>query len=155
MKKVLVVVLVLVVALGVLAYWRGWLSVAKDGKVDVQVDSAKFKQDKEAFSKTVGEKTKAMKDEVAGLWKKSEHLTGDDKAQVQQELGELQEKHSHLEQQIKELNDAGQDRFVSIKTDLEKLLRDVDKKIDKLTTKLDHSPDSKHSPEPSANKEKS
>jgi TolA-binding protein len=153
MKKVLLVVLVLVVAVGVLAYWRGWLSVAKDGKVDVQVDSAKFKQDKEAFSKTVGEKAKAMKDQVAGLWKKSEHLTGDDKAHVQKELGELKEKHSHLEQQIKELDDAGQDRFDSIKADLAKSLAAVDTRIEALTTKLDHTPDSRRSSEPGASKE--
>ena len=112
MKKLLIVVLVLVVAIGVLGYWRGWFSVIKEGKVDVQVDPAKFKQDKEAFSKTVGEKAKAMKDQVAGLWKKSEGLTGDDKAHAQKELGELKDRHNRLEQQIKEL--AAQGRTGSI-----------------------------------------
>ena len=87
MKKLLVVVLVLVVAVGALGYWRGWFSLTKEGKVDVQADTAKFKQDKEAFSKTVGEKAKAMKDKVASLWKKSEGLTGDDKAHAEKELG--------------------------------------------------------------------
>ena len=46
MKKFLVVVLVLVVAVGALGYWRGWFSVTREGKVDVQGDPAKFKQDK-------------------------------------------------------------------------------------------------------------
>jgi Skp family chaperone for outer membrane proteins len=153
MKKFLVVVLVLVVAVGVLSYWRGWFSVTKEGKVDVQVDSAKFKQDKDAFSKTVGEKAKAMKDQVAGLWHKSESLTGDDKAHAQTELGELQKKHDRLEHQIKDLEDAGQERFDSIKQDLSRSLAEVDTKIGELTKKLDHPGDSAHAPEPGSSKE--
>ena len=128
MKKLLIFVLLLAVGVGVLAYWRGWLSVGTEGKVDVQVDSAKFKQD-----------AKAMKDQVAGLWTKSETLTGDDKAQAQKELGELEKKHDHIEQQIKELDAAGQDRFHSIKADLAKSLAEVDRKIGALTAKLDRS----------------
>jgi hypothetical protein len=56
MKKLLAVVFVLVVAIAALGYWQGWFKPAQDGKVGVQVDSAKFKQDKAAFSKTVGDK---------------------------------------------------------------------------------------------------
>ena len=107
MKKLLVVVLVLVVGVGVLGYWRGWFSLTKEGKVDVQADTAKFKQDKEAFSKTVGEKAKAMKDKVARLWKQSEGLTGDDKAHAEKELAELEKKQERLEKQLKELDEAG------------------------------------------------
>jgi hypothetical protein len=92
-KKLLVFVVVLVVAVGALGYWRGWFSVSREGKFDVQVDSAKFKNDREAFSKTVGEKTKTLKARVTGLWNKSEGLTGDDKVHAQKELGELQRKH--------------------------------------------------------------
>jgi len=69
MRRFLLLVLVLVVAVGALGCWRGWFSATKEGKVDVQVDSAKFKQDKEAFSKTVGEKAKAIKDQVGSLWR--------------------------------------------------------------------------------------
>ena len=141
MKKLLVVVLVLVVGGGALGYWRGWFSVAKEGKVDVQVDPAKFKQDKEAFSKTVGEKAKAMKDQVASLWKKSEGLTGDDKAHAEKELAELEKKHERLEKQLKELDDAGQDKFESIKQDLSKTLEEVEKKIEELTKKLEKGKD--------------
>jgi phage-related minor tail protein len=137
MKKLLVVVLVLIVAVGVLGYWQGWFSVTTNGKVEVQVDAAKFKQDKEAFSKTVGEKTRTMKEQVANLWKKSEELTGDDKAQAQKELGELKKKHDRLEQQIKELDAAGQDRFESIRQDLSNNLADVEKRIEELTKKLE------------------
>jgi predicted transcriptional regulator len=136
MKKLLVVVLVLVVAVGALGYWRGWFTVTKDGKVDVQVDPAKFKQDREAFSKTVGEKTKSMKDQVASLWKKTEGLTGDDKTQAQKELDELIKKHDRLEQQLKELEVAGHDRFESIKQDLSKTLEEVEKKTEELAKRL-------------------
>jgi len=141
MKKLLIVVLVLLMGVAALGYWRGWFSVTKEGKVDVQVDSAKFKQDKEAFSKTAGEKAKTMKDQVANLWKKSEGLTGDDKAHAEKELAELEKKHERLEQQLKELEGAGQDKFESIKQDLSKSLDDVEKKIGELTKKLDKGKD--------------
>jgi TolA-binding protein len=141
MKRLLVVVLALVVVVGVVGYWRGWFSVVREGKVDVEVDSAKFKQDKQAFSKTVGVKAKAMKEQVANLWKKSEGLTGEDKAQVQKELDELKRKHDRLEQQIKELEDSGQDRFDSIKQDLSKSLEEVEKKTEDLTKKMEKGKD--------------
>jgi chromosome segregation ATPase len=139
MKKLLIVVLVLVLvvgAVGVLGYSRGWFSVTRDGNVDVQVDRTKFTQDRAAFSKTVGEKAKALKDRVANLWNQSEGLTGDEKVQAQKELGELKTKHDRLEEQIKDLDEAGQDRFESIKQDLSKSLEEVEKKIEELTKKL-------------------
>jgi DNA anti-recombination protein RmuC len=141
MKKFLLFVLVLAVGVGALGYWRGWFSVTKEGKGDIQVDSAKFDQDRKTFSKSAGVKAKALKDGVAGLWKKTESLSGDEKTQAQKELGELQTKHDRLEQQIKELDDAGQDKFDSIKQDLEKSLAEVEKKIEELTKKLDKGKD--------------
>jgi chromosome segregation ATPase len=141
MKNVLVFVLVVVVAVGALGYWRGWFTVTKEGKVDVQVDPTKFKQDKEAFSKSVGEKTKAAKDQIAGLWKKSEGLKGDDKARAEKELAELEKKHERLEKQLKEFEDAGQGRFESIRQDLSKNLEEVERKIDELTKKLEKGKD--------------
>jgi chromosome segregation ATPase len=141
MKKFLVLVLVLVVALGALGYWRGWFSMTREGKVDVQVDPAKFKQDKEAFSKTVGEKATAMKEQVASLWTKSEALTGDEKAHAQKELAELKKKHDRLEQQLKELEGAGQDRFESLKQDLSKSLEEVEKQTQEWTKKLEKGKD--------------
>jgi predicted metal-dependent phosphoesterase TrpH len=134
-KNLLIFVVVLAVAIGGLGYWRGWFSVSQEDKV--QVDPAKFKQDKEAFSKTAGEKAKAMKDQVASLWQKSEGLTDAEKASAQTELRELQKKHDRLEQQIKELDEAGQDRFESIKQDLSKNLKEVEEKIKESTKKLE------------------
>lgn len=142
MKKVLVFVVVLLVAVGALGYWRGWFSVTKEGKVDVQVDPVKFKQDKAAFGKTVGEKAKAMKEQVATLWKKSAGLTGDDKAHVEKELADLEKKHERLEKQLKELEDTtGPDKFEGIKQDLSKSLEEVEKKIEELTKKLEKGKD--------------
>lgn len=141
MRKLLVVVLVLVVAVGALGYWRGWFGLTKEGQVDVQVDPAKFKQDKEAFSKTVVEKAKATKDQIASLWKNAEGLSGDERAHAQEELGELEKKHDRLEEQIKELDDAGEGRFESIRQDLSKTLEEVEKKIEELTTKLEKGQD--------------
>lgn len=137
MKRFLVVVVVLVVAVGALGYWRGWFSVTKAGKVDVQVDSAKFKQDKEAFSKTAGEKAQAAKGQIADLWKNAEGLTGDEKSLAQKQLGELEKKHERLEQQNKELDDAGPGRFETIRQDLAKTLAEVEQEISELTKRPD------------------
>jgi DNA anti-recombination protein RmuC len=137
MKRLLILVLVLVVAVGALGYWRGWFRVTPEGKGDVQVDRAKFKQDKEAFSKTVGEKARALKSNVASLWKKAEGLTGDDKVQRKKELAELEQKHERLEKQLKELEEAGEDKFEGLKQDLSKSLEEVEKKIEELTKKLE------------------
>jgi len=49
----------------------------------------------------------------------------------------LKEKHDRLELQIKELDDAGQDRFESIKQDLSKALEEVEKKIEELTKNVE------------------
>lgn len=141
MKKLLVVALVLLVGTAALGYRQGWFSVTKEGKVDLQVDPAKFEQDKKSFSKTAGEKAKLMKDKVASLWKKSEGLTGDDKAHAQKELGELEKKHDRLEKQIKELGDAGHDKFDGIKQDLSKALEEVEQKIEELTKNLEKGKD--------------
>lgn len=137
MRKLLSIILVLVVVVGALGYWRGWFSVSREGKVDVQVVPEKFNQDKAAFSKAVGEKARTMKDKVADLWKKSEGLTGDDKAHAKQELGELEKQHERLEKQLKELDAAGQDRFESIKQDLSRSIEEVEKKIQELTKRLE------------------
>jgi hypothetical protein len=136
MKKLLVVVVVLVVGVAVLAYWRGWFTGTKEGTLDIHVNETKFKHDKEAFSETVGEKTKVAKEKIAGLWKKTEALTGDDKASAEKELAELEKKHERLEKQLKELAEAGEDKFEGLKQDLTKALEDVEKKIEELTHKL-------------------
>jgi len=141
MKKLLVVVLVLIVGVGALGYWRGWFTVTKEGKVELQTDPAKFEQDKKVFSKAAGEKANSLKEQFASLWKKSEGLTGDEKARAQKELGELKEKHDRLEKQIKDLDDAGEDRFEGIKQDLSKNLAEVEKKIEELTKKLEKGKD--------------
>ncbi len=138
MGKFLVFILVLVVAVGALGYYRGWFSVSKEG---VQVDAEKFKQDKTAFSKKVGEETKALGDKVAKLRKTSAGLKGDKKVQAEKDLAELEKKHERLEKQLKELEDAGQDKYKDIKEDLSKNIEEVEKKIDELTKELEKGKD--------------
>ena len=136
MKKLLLVVLVLLVGVAALGYWRGWFSLNKNSNTEVQVDSSKFQHDKDAFISSVGEKTKALKGRIAGLGTKTDGLAGDEKTQVKKELAELETKHKRLENQLKELQEASSDRFESIKQDLSKALEDVEKKIEELTQKL-------------------
>jgi chromosome segregation ATPase len=136
MKRLMIVVLVLLVGLAALGYWRGWFNISKGDNTDVKVDPAKFKQDREALSKTVVKETNALKERIAGLWRKTEGLTGDEKVQAKKELAELEKKHERLEKQLKELEDADADKFEGLKQDLSKSLEEVEKKIDELTHKL-------------------
>jgi archaellum component FlaC len=137
MKNLAVIILVLLVAIGLLGWYQGWFTVTKkDGKVDLQVHSDKFKADRDSFTKDAGEKIKAMKDSIAGLSKKSEKLKGDEKERVQTEIHDLEKTHDKLEKQISDLSAAAEPRFESIKQDLTKQLENVDKKIAELTKKL-------------------
>ena len=138
MGKLLIFVLVLAVGVAALGYWQGWFKVKKeDGKVNVQTDPKKFKQDQKAFSKTVTEKAKDMKEKIAGLFKKSKGLKGDEKAKTEKEITELEKKRERLEKQIKELDEAGEDKFDDIKRDMSHSLEEVEKKIAALTERLE------------------
>jgi DNA-binding transcriptional MerR regulator len=53
----------------------------------------------------------------------------------------LEKKHDRLTEQIKELDDAAQGRFESIRQDLSKTLEEVEKKIEELTKKLENGKD--------------
>ena len=130
MRNLLIVGLVVLVAIGAVGYWRGWFSVTKEG-------AAKYEEDKAAFSKSASEKAKAVKNRLASLWRKSEGLSGEEKAQAEKDLGELEKKHERLEKQLKELDDAGNDKFDGIKQDLSKTLAEVERKIDELEEKLE------------------
>jgi flagellar motor switch/type III secretory pathway protein FliN len=136
MKKLLFIVLVLIVCVAALGYWRGWLKVDKGSSTEVQIEPAKFKQDKDAFRMTVVDKTKGLKQKIASLWTKAESLTGDEKAHAKQELAELEKKHERLENQLKELESANAGEFESIKHDLASSLAEVEMKIGELMKKM-------------------
>jgi hypothetical protein len=138
MGKLLVLLLVLVVGVAALGYWQGWFTVKKEnGKVKVQTDPEKFKQDRKTFSKTVTEKAQEMKKAIANLFKKSKGLTGAEKAQTEKEIAELEKKRDRLEKQIKELDEAGEEKFEDIKRDLSQSLEKVEKKLAALTQRLE------------------
>lgn len=137
MMRLLVVILVVIAGVAAVGYSRGWFNVTNEGQVEVQVDQAKVQEDKAAFSKAVGEKAQAIKDQVASLWEKTEALSGEEKTHAQKELGDLKIKHDRLERQIKELEDASQNKFESIKQDLSNTLEEVEKKIEELKANLE------------------
>jgi chromosome segregation ATPase len=130
MKKLLIVLLVLVVALGGVGYWRGWFSV---GDGHVKGNPEQFNRDKEA----VAGKAKVMKDKIAGLFKKTKDLSPEEKAKVEKEIAELQQKHDDLEKQLKAVEEASEDNFAGAKETLTKSLEEIDKKMEELTKKLE------------------
>jgi DNA repair ATPase RecN len=143
MKKLLLVLVILLVAAGVLAWWQEWITfTGEDRGVHVKVDPEKFKKDRAAFSKTVREKTKAAGDRIAGLWKKARGLSGNEKTSTEEKLRELEKKRDSLEKQIQDLDNTDLDN-----TDEDQLKRDqkrlqdnldaVNQQIDALTKKLE------------------
>lgn len=137
MRTLATIILVLLIAFGIVGYFEGWFTVTNtDGKTNLQFDRDKFSADRDAFGKTVSEKTHELSNSIAGLWKKSEKLKGDEKEHVQAELKDLEVERDKLEKQIKDLGAAAQPKFESIKQDLSTRLADVEKKIADLNKKL-------------------
>ena len=110
-------VAIAVVAVG---FWRDWFTVEttkEDGKthVDLTVNKEKFKQDKEKLKAQAAEKSRAMKEKIAGLREKSKGLSGEEKAKADKEIDELSKKHESLEGKLKDLDEAGEDKFEELK----------------------------------------
>jgi chromosome segregation ATPase len=144
MRNLIIFILLVAVAIGGVGYWRGWFTVDKEGgggHEKVNVNQAKFDQDKKAFSKTVSEDAGKLKSKIENLFEKAKGLTGDEKVKMQKELDDLMTKHDRLQQQIKKLDDVGEDKFKDIEADLKKDLADVEKKIDELSKKLEKGKD--------------
>lgn len=135
MKRLLIFIVVVLVAVGALGYYRGWFTVDKEAH-QVHVDADKFKKDRDEFTKAVSERAKKMKDAVAGLWSKSKGLTDADKTGAEKELKALEEKHDRIEQQLKELERTGEQNFQGLQEDLNKALTDIETRIGDLTKKL-------------------
>jgi hypothetical protein len=119
-KKLVALIVVLVIAGVAVAFWRGWFAFETskdDGKVhvDLTVNKEKFKQDKEKLKEKVAEKSKAMKDKLAGLREKAKGLSGEEKARADKEIGDLSRKHESLEAKIKDLDEAGEEKFEELK----------------------------------------
>ncbi len=141
MKKLLIAIVALIVLVGGIGLWRGWFTLTKEGKVNVHVDPVKFKQDRDALSKTIGEKAKTMKTRIANLVKKSEGLKGEEKTRVEQQLAELQKKHDLLEKQLTEIAASGQDTFGVLERELTANHDEVEKLIEEVTKKLEKGKD--------------
>jgi hypothetical protein len=120
MGKFVAIVLVLLVAVGAIGFWRGWFEFQtnkQQGKVhaDLSVNKDKFKQDKENLKKQIVEKSKALKDKLASLRNKAKDLSGEAKAKVDKEIEALTKKHEALEGKLKDVDEVAEDKFESLK----------------------------------------
>lgn len=123
MKALLAVVALLVVAVVGVGFWQGWFSIQttkEDGKAhaNLTVDKEKFKQDKDKLKAKAAEKYKALKDKVASLREKSKGLSGEEKAKADKEIEDLSKRHDALEAKMKELDEAGEEKFEGVKQGL-------------------------------------
>jgi hypothetical protein len=130
MNKVLGVIVVLLIAIIGFGFYRGWFQFEKpksdDGKTHygLTVDKEKFKKDRELAKKTAAEKTKALKDRIASLHDKSKGQTGEEKAKTEKEIDELSKKHETIDAKVKELEEAGEEKFEKAKKALEEHLEE-------------------------------
>jgi uncharacterized protein HemX len=131
MGKVLALVLVLLVAVGAVGFWRGWFEVQankQDGKVhaNFSVNKEKLKQDKENLKKQVVEKSKVLKDKLASLRGKAKELSGEAKVKAEKEIEALSKKQVALEAKWKDVDEAAADKFESVKQGLSSMLEEKD-----------------------------
>ena len=76
MRRLVILALVLVVAVGALGYWRGWFNVTDVGKVEVKVDSVKLKQDKKPSARRSARKPRRRKSRSPSSGKRPKGLMG-------------------------------------------------------------------------------
>jgi hypothetical protein len=119
-KTVLALVVVIVIGVVVLGFYRGWFETGTkqdDGKqhVDLSVNTNKFKEDKENLKKTLAAKSKSLKDKLAGLTDKVKTLSGEAKAKAQKEIDALTKKHQQIESKTKQVDDVTEEKFDDLK----------------------------------------
>jgi hypothetical protein len=129
MGKTLALVLVLLIAIGTIGFWRGWFEFQTnkaEGKVhaDFSVNKEKFKQDKEILKKKVAERSKALKDKLASLRGQAKSLSGDAKAKADREIADLTKSQENLEAKLKDVEEVTEDKFENLKHDLATTLED-------------------------------
>jgi hypothetical protein len=122
-KTFAILIVLLVVALVGLGFWRGWFDVGskkEDGKVhaDLNLNVNKLKADKDAFKKLLGEKSKALKDKLASLKSKSRELVGEAKAKAEKEIEALTQKHESMEKKMTEVEESTEEKFTALKSSL-------------------------------------
>jgi hypothetical protein len=132
MKNVLIGLVVLIIVVCGLAYWRGWFEPEKQDKggethLGVKVNKDKFKQDKEKFKQEFKVGMKAVQDRLAHLRGKHKDATGDDKAKAEKEIEELTKKHDALDAKAKEIEEATEEKFDALKQDVTKALEEAKK----------------------------
>jgi len=132
MKKVLIAAVVLVAALGGVAWWQGWIKFeqkTEDGQthVGVAINKEKFQQDRDKLKKAAGERSKALKDQLAKLRDKAKGLTGADKEKADKQIDALTKKHEALESKMKDLDGVAEDKFEALNKDVEGHLQGADK----------------------------
>jgi predicted nucleic acid-binding Zn-ribbon protein len=115
-----VVLALIVVALG---FWRNWFEFGtkkEDGKVhaNLDVNLNKFKADKEAFKKLLGDKAKSVKEDLTSLKNKAKDLTGEAKAKVEREIDSLTKRHEHIENKMTEIEESTEEKFKDLKNSL-------------------------------------
>ncbi|MFO0820523.1 MAG: hypothetical protein U1A77_21430 [Pirellulales bacterium] len=103
MRRFLIAVVVLAIAMGAIDYGRGWFSLTKEDSLDLQVDADNSPHDRTAFRNAFSEQLRSTKDKLATLRKQTERLTSDDRSLIQQQLDDLAEEYDRLEKQINEL----------------------------------------------------
>jgi chromosome segregation ATPase len=126
MKNLFGLIVVLVVLIVAVGFWRGWFEVnsqkEENGNVraNLNVDMNKFEQDKLSFKKLLAEKSSALKRKLQDLQEKHKGTTGAAKAKLDQEIEVLKKKNEKLEEKLKAVEQSGKEKFDEIKKSFQK-----------------------------------
>jgi hypothetical protein len=128
--SLLPLILVLVIAIAGLAWYKGWFTVDKDpetGKTKINMHADAFKKDKEAFLKSAGDAYTKGKDKLAGMMGKAKDAKPEDKANLDKEIDTLKKQLADLEEAKKKAEAATDDEVLKGLNDSVKKLLEKDK----------------------------
>ena len=141
MKNLLILVVIVAIGVGATGYALGWfkgstLSTKDKTDVTVTVDKEKWRQDRDAFQKQAEAKLKDLDQSIDELKTKSKSATAEAKVQYDEAISALSKQATAARAEIRELGDATQDRWESVKTRLSASLDDLKNGFEKAVSRF-------------------
>jgi hypothetical protein len=132
MKSIFALILVLVVAVSVLAYFRGWIEFGTQNeegttRASVTVHTDVFTQDKERLKKLATDKLHELQQELTSTEEDAKHLTGEAKAKAETKIQDLTNKTKKLESKVKTIEQASEDKLPSAQQEFEEAVQELEK----------------------------
>ncbi len=156
MTKLLFILVLLVIGVAVLGFFRGWFTASRESdnqggtEIKLKIDRGKFQKDLETFQtkfatqKIEAKDMEAYQNEAEALLKKfAEQIaelkakaSGDMNAKLAKEVEELIQKKEAARRQLAEIKSATVEKWGEIKSRLDAALRDLQEGLDKVMARF-------------------